>query len=262
MLQTRVGVIPRGGTWWACLLGVVLAAQIGYAFKDIQNKCTIPEDREGPALNLNPLFLRETVYAVVSPAQRRYDYAFNLCGPMSFTDRLCKEGSGMCARNTEMGPGNEIGESVYGLMNRTQVRRGVMKDTVVYTMNTTSLCANNNRSATAEIMLVCDPNGRQVGEITVVEEDWLNCTVSLRFETVTVCSERPPTPSPPASIGGFTGWQFDAIVSGIAVGGFLIVYLTTGYVYLGMRGYKGMDRVPVPGCCAPMCREKGEYTEL
>jgi len=260
--QTRDGAVSRGA--WACLLGIVLtsASGMGHAHVSLEEICTVPEDREGPALNLNPLMLRETVYTVVSEIQRGYDYAFNLCGPMAFVDRLCTEGSGMCARNIEMGKGNEIGESVYGLVNTTRVRRGAMKDTVVYTMNTTSLCASNGRPATVDILLVCDPNGRQVGDIKVVAEDWLNCTVSVAFETAAVCSEPPPPTTPPASIAGFTGWQYDAIVSAIAVGGFLFVYVTMGYVYLGMRGYKGMDRVPIPGCCAPMCREKGEYTEL
>ena len=104
----------------------------------------------------------------------------------------------------------------------------------------------------ATITFECDKSLRDP-ELGVVDENWLNGTVSIRFKSKEVCVDGPapgpgpsppvpgppgppgPKPDPPAGQGSNWSPEFIAVTAALSASGLVLIYLVTGYTYLGYR---------------------------
>eukprot|EP00729_Bicosta_minor_P016314 gene16314-11466_t len=256
------------------------------------NKCIIPESGNTPAIDLNFLYNRRKDYRSESKQDSNYEYLFNICGNVVFTDNTCVAGAGICLVNRAI----EGATEVYGMVDSIVVRRtsavraemtmtaggnapsgvieedaGLQQQLVAEQLeedtfgdgssnSVASSSANDTRvPKKTTIIFSCDEEARLPLPQLLIE-DYLKCTVTIEVKTAFMCpgGEPPPMPNPE----GFEQWELDVIFGGSAAAGAVLLYLVAGFMYLGHRGYAGWDRIPVCGCCASSCRAPGEYTEI
>jgi len=196
-------------------------------------------------------------YACQSDFYQNYEFVFNVCQQLVYSDGDCITGSGSCERLS----GTKTATDVYGTFDSAiwaTDNSGVYfpDNTNAHYIGMTGQTCMFGGSMTSRIYQVCS-SGATTPFSSIVHESYYDCEVFIALHSQAACSggnfpPSPPGPGPPAppgppGNGGQTGKVTEADV-GMAV---CLLFFLGGGAYFAVGGYMnhrkgevGYDRVP------------------
>ena len=118
---------------------------------------------------------------------RRYEYVFNICDKLTYTDDVCVAGSTVCDRSsTKLTTVSVYGTDDEQALRYVAYRQNETQQVLALTYSAGECYYRPGKATTARIFFFCDVAAFEP-VISLNYEDYLECAVEINFATVAAC---------------------------------------------------------------------------
>ena len=154
-----------------------------------------------------------------------YEYLFNVCRELVFSDEVCPEGTGSCERNANK---PNAGTQRYGTFSSMEFKEDTTGDWVedsnahYLDLTSTAVCSHGDREFySSRVYLTCSDYDSPVAR--VIDESYYHCRVILQLKGAGACQ---------VAAGTDTEAQDYGLWTTVAFAGTVYIYFATGAMYV------------------------------
>lgn len=179
-------------------------------------------------------------YSAVSELYSSYEFIFNMCRLLIWSDGTCYSGAGVCERLVD----THVGTEVYGVAHTGQWQTDSSGQYAVdhtselsYITMDGPTCMFGGIPMQARIYQMCQTDNHDTPTVSVLHESYYECKIYLGLSSHLACTADPDPKKQGFEVGTLA-------VVGCLVGLSFVVYLGAGAYYKHKRGASGLDKIP------------------